>query len=309
MGRSIYCSTCKAEKEESVRNESQCKSCKAERNKAARIRKRLAAGKEPTRPERIAQCDACKEKQAGGISISGRCSPCNVISNRIRLAKKREEKGLAPAVKYDSSFCHVCNIPKVDGRCVPCRRRMASERNAKSREEAGKRPWGDGRPLTCFQCGAIKENREWSYCKSCQKEKDRVRWKEVIAPRVNRRVSTGLCPCGNERAYVNRVYCKECFAKQARDRRKAEKELIGYKPRNFLTKEQKRIKKHARDLVNSEIRKGFLIPQACEVCCTTLNVEAHHDDYSKPLHVRWLCVIHHREHHRTNEQEDQKSCQ
>jgi hypothetical protein len=36
----------------------------------------------------------------------------------------------------------------------------------------------------------------------------------------------------------------------------------------------------------------------CEVCKET-NVDAHHDDYNKPLDVRWLCKKHHREHHKS----------
>jgi ribosomal protein S27AE len=39
-----------------------------------------------------------------------------------------------------------------------------------------------------------------------------------------------------------------------------------------------------------------LIKQPCEVC-GNLKAQAHHDDYSKPLQVRWLCQKHHTEHH------------
>lgn len=35
----------------------------------------------------------------------------------------------------------------------------------------------------------------------------------------------------------------------------------------------------------------------CEACGAE-RAEAHHDDYSKPLSVRWLCKRHHAEHHR-----------
>lgn len=30
-------------------------------------------------------------------------------------------------------------------------------------------------------------------------------------------------------------------------------------------------------------------------------INAHHDDYSKPFNVRWLCPQHHREWHKNNE--------
>lgn len=52
----------------------------------------------------------------------------------------------------------------------------------------------------------------------------------------------------------------------------------------------------ARKLARLAVRRGVLIRQPCEVCGAE-RVEAHHDDYSQPLNVRWLCPTHHREHH------------
>ena len=56
------------------------------------------------------------------------------------------------------------------------------------------------------------------------------------------------------------------------------------------------VKKRASYLTTNAVRDGRLIPQPCQICGAT-KVEAHHDDYSKPLEVRWLCRIHHMEHH------------
>jgi len=39
---------------------------------------------------------------------------------------------------------------------------------------------------------------------------------------------------------------------------------------------------------------GILVPGVCSVC-SSLKVEAHHEDYSKPLEVIWLCKKHHAE--------------
>lgn len=49
--------------------------------------------------------------------------------------------------------------------------------------------------------------------------------------------------------------------------------------------------------VNNAIRDRRLFRGPCEVCGTTERVQGHHDDYSKPLDVRWLCFKHHLEFH------------
>lgn len=49
----------------------------------------------------------------------------------------------------------------------------------------------------------------------------------------------------------------------------------------------------ARTAVGNAIRDGRLVRQPCEVCGDPKS-QAHHEDYSKPLEVRWLCFVHHR---------------
>jgi hypothetical protein len=63
----------------------------------------------------------------------------------------------------------------------------------------------------------------------------------------------------------------------------------------------------AHNAVENAIRRGKIVPQPCEICGSfkqmkdgRRDVQAHHDDYSKPLEVRWLCQIHHHEWHRAN---------
>jgi hypothetical protein len=55
-------------------------------------------------------------------------------------------------------------------------------------------------------------------------------------------------------------------------------------------------KRAAHITVGNAVRNGRLIKRPCEVCGNP-EVEAHHDDYSKPLKVRWLCTEHHIGHH------------
>lgn len=56
----------------------------------------------------------------------------------------------------------------------------------------------------------------------------------------------------------------------------------------------------ARNAVNNAIRDGRLVRMPCEVCGRE-DSQAHHDDYAKPLEVRWLCRPHHEDVHRGKE--------
>lgn len=58
-------------------------------------------------------------------------------------------------------------------------------------------------------------------------------------------------------------------------------------------------KRKAHWAVNNAVRDGKLFKEPCEVCRSE-KVKGQHDDYSKPLEVRWLCPIHHEEWHREN---------
>lgn len=49
----------------------------------------------------------------------------------------------------------------------------------------------------------------------------------------------------------------------------------------------------AHVMVSRAISKGDLLRQPCQVCGATEFVHAHHEDYSKPLDVIWLCARHH----------------
>lgn len=51
--------------------------------------------------------------------------------------------------------------------------------------------------------------------------------------------------------------------------------------------------------VRHAVKRGDLVRQPCEACGSAA-VEAHHDDYSKPLAVRWLCRLCHVAHHRAH---------
>ena len=50
----------------------------------------------------------------------------------------------------------------------------------------------------------------------------------------------------------------------------------------------------ARSYLHVYIKRGKVQRGPCETCGRK-KVEAHHDDYSKPLQVRWFCRKHHLE--------------
>lgn len=62
------------------------------------------------------------------------------------------------------------------------------------------------------------------------------------------------------------------------------------------------MKRAAHVITGNAIRDGKLIrAEAYESCGSAHKIEAHHDDYTQPLSVRWLCEPCHKEWHRHNE--------
>lgn len=54
----------------------------------------------------------------------------------------------------------------------------------------------------------------------------------------------------------------------------------------------------ARRAVRHALETGRMVRGVCH--CGNTKAQAHHDDYSKPLDVRWLCRPHHNEVHRAS---------
>jgi hypothetical protein len=56
-------------------------------------------------------------------------------------------------------------------------------------------------------------------------------------------------------------------------------------------------KYRAQNAVSNAVRDGKLIKGPCAVCGATKRIHGHHEDYSKPLQVTWLCAVHHKQLH------------
>lgn len=70
--------------------------------------------------------------------------------------------------------------------------------------------------------------------------------------------------------------------------------MIGSDTRQARWRLQNLRKYEAHLLVQQALNRGDLAKTGCEICGTTEGrIDAHHDDYSKPLDVRWLCRRHH----------------
>lgn len=96
-----------------------------------------------------------------------------------------------------------------------------------------------------------------------------------------------------------RTACNSCKAAYLREWRRGNagnraRELKRYYVRKANPEESIKVK--TRMATRKAIANGDLVRGPCEVCGRSI-AEAHHDDYSKPLDVRWLCPHHHRQHH------------
>jgi hypothetical protein len=86
--------------------------------------------------------------------------------------------------------------------------------------------------------------------------------------------------CGGERDRPGQRYCRACHADYCREWRRAGRG----KSQVYDAKAQ------ARKLAYYAFRRGRITQTPCEHCGIEERLEMHHDDYSKPLEVRWLCV-------------------
>lgn len=128
---------------------------------------------------------------------------------------------------------------------------------------------GDGRLNKCKEC-AKKDVRK-NYLENIEFYKEQERNRAMLPHRVAQRAEYQATEAGKAAVRAGK---------------------LRYMMRNP-------VKRKAHIAVSNAIRDGVLERQPCEICQES-KAQAHHDDYSKPLDVRWLCTKHHAEWHRNN---------
>lgn len=95
-----------------------------------------------------------------------------------------------------------------------------------------------------------------------------------------------------------RSECKKCSSIQKQLYRIKYKDKITEYRVNYVKQYPYKVKAHSR--VTAAIHSGQLVSaKICQAigCNETKNIEGHHDDYNKPLDVRWFCRQCHRGFH------------
>ncbi len=82
---------------------------------------------------------------------------------------------------------------------------------------------------------------------------------------------------------------------RSRDWKKQNPERHAELARAYRRRNAEKLK--AQNLLNYAVRMGRIQRQPCEECGTTERVHGHHEDYSKPYVVHWLCFRCHKKAH------------
>lgn len=129
---------------------------------------------------------------------------------------------------------------------------------------------------TCITCKRVKNESEF--------HKDRSR-KEGLSPRCK------PCACAQTKRY---------YRSNSGVWRRLSTETKRRGNRRYNAKHPGRLRAHR--IVDGELRSGRMKRGECERLSADCSgkVHAHHDDYAKPVEVRWLCARHHREWHKEN---------
>lgn len=112
----------------------------------------------------------------------------------------------------------------------------------------------------------------------------------------------GVCPKCKHREVVRASYWRnrDRICERAHDTRERHGDAIREYDRQRGFRPAEEIKRRARGAVAHALKTGLLVRGECEHADDDCRgrIEGHHDDYSQPLCVRWLCQRHHGREHR-----------
>ena len=163
------------------------------------------------------------------------------------------------------------------------------------------------RAASCAPCRKIMETK---VCRKCRKTKPLDEFYKKRGKRV---------------AWIYGGLCKKCDCQRVRERYHANRASIRSQQRDYYQGNSGHIKartkqyredhreevgrkqkayaalhkteRSAQNKMTKALARGDIVKQPCETCGATTNIDGHHDDYSKPLEVKWLCKVCHRRHH------------
>ncbi len=174
-----------------------------------------------------------------------------------------------------------------------------------------------GRKRDCSRCGGIKEDNRLNtgYCKECYRVRGlerRAKFRATLATKPKKERSATCNDCGAVKENIVRPYCYSCRNKRERAyknspaviaRVDAKQRQLKLQYERYRNDDDFKRKCEARSAVKNAVRDGYLIRGDCEVCGISKNIQGHHEDYTKPLEVIWLCISCHRGWHMCRDME------
>jgi hypothetical protein len=138
----------------------------------------------------------------------------------------------------------------------------------------------------CRQCGEDKEAAAFYEC-------NKARCKECVKSSVRQYRMENLDSIQEYDRQRGRLPHRKAGVKGRAARYMAKKKAV--MDRYFGNNPEKR---KAHTITRNAIRDGKLKVKPCVRCGFAFGIQAHHEDYSKPLDVTWLCTPCHGERHR-----------
>jgi hypothetical protein len=147
---------------------------------------------------------------------------------------------------------------------------------------------------TCFKCGRAKNLTDFykhpqmgdgrlNKCKECTKKDVQQNYRANIDYYKQYEVGRANLP--------HRVQAREEYAQTEAGK------ISGNRAKRKWVKNNPE-KRNAQTQLSNAVRDGRVKKQPCCICKSTRRIHGHHEDYSKPFDVVWLCPKHHIQWHK-----------